>query len=783
MKFLANISINKKLVLMQLVTFLVVIVFCAGTYLYVEYKSMLGHKAKNLTSIAQVLATNSQAPILFNDNQAADDILNDLKVEQTVVSAAIIDQNKKVLGKYDRLGEQPYVFDNVPEVSNSSHFVKDKIYIYYDVVQDKEKIGTVCILSEITDVKSQFFDKARLASLVIVIGFFIALFLSSFLQRYISHPLIKLLGVIENIIKTMNYSLRSDYKGKDEIAKLSEAFNKMIEQIEQHEHKLSETNNLLESKVEERTHELRVKNEKLFEANQTAEQSKKVKEQFLATMSHEIRTPLNAILGFQELLKDTPLNAEQKEYLESIDYAGKNLLAIINDILDLSKIEAGKFDFSEDEINIKQILKSALELISIRAKEKNIKLILEHDPEIPILLVGDSARFNQILLNLLGNAIKFTEQGSITITSKLLDSNKETALCEFKVIDTGIGIPKEKIKTIFERFTQASSDTTRKYGGTGLGLTIVQQLLELQGGGIEVESEVGKGSTFKFYLRFKQASSSVFEKNISEVSNSEIINLDYNKKLHILLAEDTPLNQRLVSKVLQKWGYDLDIANNGLEALNKLKTNSYDLVLMDIQMPEMDGYTASQEIRILSDEVKRKTPIIALTAHASKEEAERCLAIGMNAYVTKPFNTEFLRNLILQLTSTKTIDVKPIPVTPDFDKSELYDLSYLIEHAAGDTSFLKEMITEFLNETPNQLSALNSDIKEEDFKKIKFTSHSMKGLFLTLGMNKAAKLLKEIETFAENQSSFDTIVQNYGEIETIFNKSKSLLEMELVKLK
>lgn len=768
---------------MQLITFMVVIVFCVGTYLYIEFKSMIGHKGKNLMSIAQVLATNSQAPILFNDNQAADEILNDLKVEQTVISAAILDQNKKVLGKYNRIGEQPYVFNAIPETSNSVEFKDDEIFIYYDVVQDKEKIGTICILSEVTDVKNQFLDKAKLAAFVIIIGFFIALFLSSFLQRYISYPIIKLLGVIENIIKTMNYSLRSDHQGKDEIAKLSTAFNQMIEQIEAHEHKLSETNNLLESKVEERTHELRIKNEKLFEANQLAEQSKKVKEQFLATMSHEIRTPLNAILGFQELLKDTPLNEEQKEYLESIDFAGKNLLVIINDILDLSKIEAGKFDFSEDEINIKQILKAAIELVSFRAKEKNIKLILDHDPEIPLLLVGDSARFNQILLNLLGNAVKFTEKGSISIISKLVESTDKDALCEFKVIDTGIGIPKDKLKTVFERFTQASSDTTRKYGGTGLGLTIVQQLLELQGGGIEVESEVGKGSTFKFYLRFKQATNTLFSHTKAEVSNAEIINLDYNKKLHILLAEDTPLNQRLVLKVLQKWGYDLDIVNNGLEAVEKIKHHNYDLILMDIQMPEMDGYSASKEIRMLSDEQKRLTPIVALTAHASKEEAEKCLSIGMNAYVTKPFNTEFLRNLILQLTSTTILDVKAVPITTDFNQTDLYDLSYLIEHAAGDTIFLKEMITEFLNETPNQLFELNRDIKDEDYKKIKFTSHSMKGLFLTLGMNKAAKLLKEIETCAEEQSSFSTIVKNYEEIETIFNKSKSLLEMELMKLK
>ena len=768
---------------MQLLTSFVVIVLCAGTFLYVDYKSMCDYKVKTLSSIAQVVGTNSEAPILFNDIDAATEILKDLKVETSISNAAIVDTTMRVLGSYTKEGGPDFIFSKKIKVESNSETVDDNLFIYYRIVKDNEWLGTVCLKATLTDIRNHFFNKVKVALSVIIIGFLVAFLLSSFLQKYISHPIIRLVDVMENIIKTMNYSLRSHHKGKDEIAKLSTAFNKMIEQIEKHDQALSEANTLLETRVEERTQELRLKNEKLHDANLLAEQSKVVKEQFLATMSHEIRTPLNAIIGFQALLKDTPLNEEQREYVESIDFAGRNLLVIINDILDLSKIEAGKFEFNEEELNIKQILKSSIELIDFRAKEKNLKIVLEHDSQIPILLIGDAARFNQIVLNLLGNAVKFTEKGNITVSTKLLEANEETALCEFKVSDTGIGIPQEKLKTIFERFTQAAADTTRKYGGTGLGLTIVQQLLELQGGGIEVESEEGKGSTFKFYLRFKQVTSNIFMKDAVQIQNADIINLDYNKKLRILLAEDTPLNQRLVSKVIHKWGYELEIANNGKEAIDMQMRNQYDLILMDIQMPEVDGYTATKVIRNLHLEDKKNIPIIALTAHASKEEAERCLGIGMNAYVTKPFNTEFLRNMILQLTSNHDIINHEPSIHTHIDAKELYDLTYLKEHAAGDIAFLQEMITEFLNETPIQMTALNDDIERKDYEKIKITSHSMKGLFLTLGMNKAARLLKEIESKAETHNSYDIIVNNFQEIGTIFNQSKTLLENELEKLK
>lgn len=399
---------------------------------------------------------------------------------------------------------------------------------------------------------------------------------------------------------------------------------------------------------QKRALELGKLNKDLEKANIISEQSKVSKELFLASMSHEIRTPLNSIIGFQQLLKDTQLTDEQKEYVESIDFAGRNLLVIINDILDLSKLEVGKFEFEEVEFNVGDITKSVVELVSQRAKEKNIELAISTDPKIPKVLYGDSARLSQILLNLVGNAIKFTEKGNVKITITPLKEDEDQIICRFSVEDTGIGIPEERLTSIFESFTQASSTTAREYGGTGLGLTISKHLVEMQGGTIQVESKEGKGSVFSFEIPYKKRR--VLSQ--SSINKAADINQSHqnDSKLKILLVEDVHMNQRLVIKIMEKWGHDLDIADNGKIAVEKVTKNDYDLILMDIQMPEMDGYQATQLIRSMPDRSKQKVPIIALTAHASHAEAEKCINLGMNAYLAKPFNQQQLQNVINQLT-------------------------------------------------------------------------------------------------------------------------------------
>ncbi|MES2140583.1 MAG: response regulator [Bacteroidota bacterium] len=378
--------------------------------------------------------------------------------------------------------------------------------------------------------------------------------------------------------------------------------------------------------------------EELTTAKKELEESMKVKSQFMANMSHEIRTPMNAVIGFTDLLLKTPLTNEQKQYIDAVKTSGKNLLVIINDILDFSKIESGKLEFEKINFRLSQLVSTVIELMLPRSVEKNIRLSSKIDPNISDHLVGDPTRLNQILLNLVGNGIKFTNQGEVKIIVELQSNVDGIEELKFSVVDSGIGIPEDKLKTLFKAFTQVSNETTRKYGGTGLGLVIAKQLVELQGGTISVQSKVGEGSTFSFYLKFKKGNAhGSANKNGNE--NFEIKELE---GLKVLLVEDNLLNQILAKKVLTDWKLNVETAENGLIAIDKLQKNDFDLVLMDIQMPEMDGYDTTHFIREKLHSPKSDIPIIAMTAHALTGEAEKCINAGMDDYISKPFDSKVL---------------------------------------------------------------------------------------------------------------------------------------------
>jgi len=392
--------------------------------------------------------------------------------------------------------------------------------------------------------------------------------------------------------------------------------------------------------------------EELMQARKELEELMKVKEQFLANMSHEIRTPMNAIVGFTSLLLKTELNAEQKQYINAVKTSGENLLVIINDILDFSKIQSGKFVFEQIEFRLSQVFSTFTEMMLPKSTEKNIQLLTKIDKDIPDHLIGDPTRLNQIFLNLVGNAIKFTEMGEVKVTCDLLKESSDEVELEFKVIDSGIGIPENKLASVFEGFTQASNETTRKYGGTGLGLTIVKQLIEMQGGSIRVESKVGEGSVFTFNIKFKKnLNPDTEKKKVQETQEPEFL-----QELHILLVEDNTLNQILAKKVLNDWHWKVDVADNGLMAVEKIKNNHYDVVLMDIQMPEMDGYEATRRVRKTFDEPRCHVPIIAMTAHALAGEAEKCLNVGMDDYISKPFDKKMLYSKIISAINKNYVD-------------------------------------------------------------------------------------------------------------------------------
>jgi len=384
----------------------------------------------------------------------------------------------------------------------------------------------------------------------------------------------------------------------------------------------------------------------LKQAKENAEAANRAKSVFLATMSHEIRTPLGAMLGNVELLEGTPLTLQQQECLHDSKSAAHILLQVINDVLDFSKIQSGKVSFEKINFKLSQIMSMVTELMLPKSIEKNIKLSAVIDKNIPDRLIGDPTRLNQILLNLVGNSIKFTEQGEVKTSVSILSENEEEVELQFYIKDTGIGIPKEKFSSIFEEFRQAANDTTRKYGGSGLGLTIVKQLIEMQGGKIVVESEVGVGSTFSFNLKFrKNATQNVEKENKSPKKKTDSII----EGLNVLLVEDNILNQVLAKKVLTNWNWNVELAENGLIALEKLKEKDFDIVLMDIQLPEMDGYDATRHIRSDFTDPKRTVPIMAMTAHAMSGEEEKCRAAGMDGYISKPFDQNILYSRIITI--------------------------------------------------------------------------------------------------------------------------------------